>query len=132
MFTYDPKLLTSLSRVRFLIGDTNESDPQLDDYEIAYLLTQYASDSAAAAAAARGIAAKYARRVTEAVGDLKISNSELQSHYAAIATNLGSSGATSGVPTAGGVYQADKDAAASNDSLVQPAFTIGMHDFGGA
>lgn len=132
MFTYDPKLLTSLSRVRFLVGDTNASDAQLDDYEILYLITQYASDAAAAAAAARGIAAKYARRVTEAVGDLKISNSELQAHYTDLAARLAAAGAMWAVPTAGGVYTADKEAAASNDSLVQPSFAIGMHDFGGA
>lgn len=128
-WTYDPALSAARDRVRFMVGDTDSTDEQLQNEEIDYLLTTEVSETSAAIAACQALIAKYSRRVDRQVGSLKISSSKLVDHYTALVETLSVAAARRGVPTAGGVYQSEKDAAAASDALVQPAIRRGIHDF---
>jgi hypothetical protein len=131
-FTYDPQLLSSLDQVRFLIGDTDVHDPQLDDDEVLYLLTENnGAVRAAATAAIDALIAKYARQVDKWVGDLKILASQRYEQYVALRDTLvegGGSPVLMGIPTAGGVYAAENEVARLNTALVPSLFRKGMHD----
>ena len=95
-FTYDIDDLgttTASGRrnaVRFLVGDTDSTDAQVQDDEIAFALAQSADNVYSAAAyVCRTIAAKYARRVdTDLDGALRASYSDLYSHYISLADSL--------------------------------------------
>jgi hypothetical protein len=129
-WSYDQALSTARDRVRFLIGDTDSAEPQFQDEELDYLLTDAVSETAAAVTAVQGLIAKYSRRVDRQVGSLKISSSKMVENYTALLKTLTTSAAAGrGYPTAGGVYQSEKDAAAANDTLVQPSIRRGIHDF---
>ena len=126
-FTYDPT--TDLGRVRLLIGDTDEDTPQFQDSEIAALMAM-SGDSvvATASAACLSLATRYSRFADKQVGDMKVSSSQRATQYYKMAEQHQASAIVQGymVPTAGGVYVADKEAATANSSLVQPSFTTGM------
>ena len=95
-WTYDPTNLGTttaaerLDAVRFLVGDTNTVDQQVQDEEIAFALDQNGNNIYATAAwVAKGIAAKFARLVdVELDGQLSESYSQLQKHYGDLASEL--------------------------------------------
>jgi len=82
MFTYsgDPSA-SDLDQVRFLISDTNETDAELQDEEIYYLLSTWGNAYDAAITACEVISGKYADRTnySRSIGDLSISESYGQS-----------------------------------------------------
>ncbi len=89
----DLKTTTSSGRlnvVRFLVGDTNVDDQQVQDEEISFALGQTNDDIYKASAwVARTIAAKYARYVdVELDGQVSEDYSQLRQHYSALATQL--------------------------------------------
>lgn len=128
-WSYDEQLLdVALNRIRMKLGDTDPSDPQLQDEEIQLLIDETDSDDAATKRAARVLAARYARSVDKWVGDLKILASQRHRAYLDLYESLSGGAQIGGVPTAGGVYVADKEAMQGDDSLVKPAFRRGMHD----
>lgn len=134
-FTYDAETLLDpdsenyeLFQTRFLIGDTVDLGHQFEDSELQMLLTIYTTPMAAAIAATRVLIAKYSKDVDKWVGDLKILASQRVTHYKSLLEELTGMDGFIGEPSAGGVYVADKEAAAANTSLVQPYFTIGMDD----
>ena len=116
--------------VRFLVGDTDANDEQLQDAEIEFLLTRYNSNAFMAAAdAARSIGAKYARRVDKAVGDLKLAYSGLYKHYQALAKDLQRQASLNSVNiTAGGVFKATGEASRADDTILQPPFLDDQFD----
>lgn len=122
--------------VRFLVGDTDDGDPQMQDEEIEFLLTRYGDATTAAGAAARALAGKYTRAVTKAVGDLRIEYSDRAKAYRELAKFLTSS--TGGGSTirplayAGGVSIDDKRANVLDTDRVSPAFVRGRDDYEGA
>lgn len=133
-WSYDSSLTEPLDQVRFMVGDTDSTKPQLQDEEIAFLIDSSGGAAAAAVSACRALAAKYARRVHEEVGDLKLYNEQMFDQYSKLAEQLASQavigGASlSGMPSAGGVYVAEKEAYAADASIVQPSFSRGMHDY---
>lgn len=67
----------SRDAVRFLVADTDSTEPLISDEEIAYLLDLYSEAPLAAVGAARAIAAKFSRESDQArtVGDLSLSES---------------------------------------------------------
>lgn len=69
--------------VRFLVADTDSTDPLITDEEIAYLLDIYTEAPHAAVGAARAIAAKFSREADQArqVGDLHLSESLSQKSF---------------------------------------------------
>lgn len=130
-WTYTPETGDDISRVRLLIGDTNPDDEQMQDEEIQMLLDTEGGVQVAAQKAAFALAAKYARLTDKWVGDLKILASQRARRYQELYQELKTalaSGALYAVPTAGGVYVADKDAQAANEALTQGSFRRDMHD----
>lgn len=74
---------SSKDAVRFMIGDTDSTDPLLQDEEITYLVTIHAAVGMAAVGAARAIAARFSREGDKArtVGDLSLSESLSQKSF---------------------------------------------------
>jgi hypothetical protein len=131
-FTYDVDDLgttTASGRrnaVRFLVGDTDSTDVQVQDDEIAFALAE-SSDNVyeAGAYCCRAIAAKYSRRVdTELDGALSASYSDLHSHYMALAENLeAESKKQSGLGVkAGGLSKAAISVVRQDTDRVTPSF----------
>lgn len=115
-------------RVRLLIGDTEATDPQLQDEEIAWLLAEAGNVYGAAVAACEALAAKYARQVNRSVagaGGLSVSAGDRAQHYRDLAETLQirARKARRPVPFAGGISDAQKDAVEADTDRVAPAFT---------
>jgi hypothetical protein len=131
-FTYYPtKLATNTtSQVRLLIGDVVATDPQMQDEEIAFFLTQRSSVWGAAAECCMTLATKFGRSVDQAVGTAKISFSQMAKAYTAKALLFNARAASmgSGMPYAGALSIADMVNQLSNDDRVEPAFTVGITD----
>jgi len=128
MWSYDPSGGTVTDQVRLLIGDTDSTDQQLQNEELATLIAAAGSTTSAAAMACRTLAARYARFADKWVGDLKILASQKSRAYERLAEQYEDRGAVYAVPSAGGIRLADKEANTANTELVQPAFRIGVHD----
>lgn len=129
MWSYEPSAVAGdRDRLRLLIGDTLVSDQQFQDEELDYLLTSSGNLMSAAATACRALSARYARYADKWVGDLKILASQKARAYERLADQFEARGATYALPSAGGVYVAEKEVAAADSALVQPAFRVGVHD----
>ena len=90
--------------VHFLVGDTDETDPLLQNEEIALLLALYPKPTdkpayLAAAAGAEAIAAKFARKMNASVGPLSQQAEQQYLHYVQLAQQLRLSYATNGQGT---------------------------------
>lgn len=114
--------------VRFLIGDTDTTDQQLQDEEITYLLNINGGDVYdAAIAAARSLASKYSRQADTRIGDYSVSASQRAAAYLALAKELQQQQVANLVhtstPYAGGISVADKQQDETNTDRVRPAFT---------
>lgn len=124
--------------VRFLIGDTNTNDQQLQDAEINYaisLVTPPASPNYIPAIyCAEALAAKYARMVTKSVGDLHVSYTDRLKNFQALATQLRTRATLAMVPfNVGGELLSEKVAAFANGDLITTAARInGMSEPGTA
>lgn len=79
----DP-LNNDVDAVRFLIGDTDSSDPLIQDEEIQYLLSSY-STQFSAYYATRSIAAKFARLCREETGDIEVYANQKFDQYSKLA-----------------------------------------------
>ena len=131
-FTYDIDDLNTTTAtgrrnaVRFLVGDTDPLDVQVQDDEIAFVLTESSNNVYEAGAyCCRAIAAKYSRRVdTELDGALSASYSDLHSHYMALAETLESeSKRQSGLGVkAGGLSKAAISVVREDTDRVTPSF----------
>jgi hypothetical protein len=129
-FSYDTSLATSKDRVRFAIGDTDKDDPQFSNEEITALLTIYGSVTVTASAAARALSAKYSREADKWVGDLKILASQKARAYKDLAESLESAATSAtGVPSAGGISVAQKQAYEADTDRVAPFFKRDMFPY---
>lgn len=123
-WTYDIALATAKDQIRSLIGDTDSTDPLLQDEEIAFYATQESGVYRQAAACCRTVAGKFARRVDRAVGDLRLSSSQQATAYLSLAGELLRKAAVSdAVPYAGGISIGDKDGVEDDTDRVVPKFT---------
>ena len=135
-WTYDPRILVSRDAVRLAIGDTDSTDQQLQDEEIAYLLTLQPVPLAAAITACKRLAARYARQANERTADESFDASVLSQHYRDLATALrddllrGATGAVGGSSTgqaglvyAGGLSINEHIGDSQNSDLMQPIMT---------
>lgn len=88
-FTYsgDPNA-SILDEVRFLIQDTDESEPCLSDEEINYLVLKNKTPMHSALAACYVLIAKFSRAVDEQTGKQSVYASQLQIHYHTLANKL--------------------------------------------
>ena len=130
-YSGDPTSSTR-DELRFLIGDTDEADPQLQDLEIEYLLTQRASTTLAAVFAAETLQSRYARLVDKTVGDLSLKYSQRGEQYAKLAEKLRAQAALSSsfaAPYAGGIRISDKLIDETDSDRAAPAFKRGLQDY---
>jgi hypothetical protein len=131
-FTYYPTQLATnkTSQVRLLIGDVVATDPQMQDEEIAFYLTQRSSVWGAAAECCLTLATKFGRSVDQAVGTAKITFSQMAKAYAGKAAvfNARAAAMGSGLPYAGGLSIADMLNQTKNDDRPGPQFALGMTD----
>lgn len=122
-FTYsgDPAS-SNRDAVRFMVGDTDSTDPLLSDSEIAYLLSVHVEAPSAAVGAARAIAGKFSREADKqrGVGDLSLSESLNQKalSYHHLADHL--------IQLASGITMPPIPKA--NSSALGAEFTIGLLD----
>jgi len=126
--TYTDPSNSNSDFVRFLIGDTDVSNAELQDEEIAAILTETSDEVyTAAAICARALAAKFAKLVDTKFEDVSSDYSNLRDNYYALAQKLevqakkyGSKGF--GAPIAGGLTYSDIRSNEQNDDRVQPKF----------
>lgn len=80
-FTYVDPTSGDRDKVRFLIQDTDSTDPHLQDAEVNYLISVWGNVYAAATYAAEAIATQYAHKTnySRSIGDLSISESHATS-----------------------------------------------------
>lgn len=133
-WTYEPALLNEpargpLMQVRLMIGDTNSADQQMQDEEIAYLLSITAGPGPAAYQACLLLAAKYARKADKQVGDLRIAYSAISKRYTDLAQQVVGTRSLNQIPTAGGVYVSEQEAYEGNSGLRHNSIKRGMHDY---
>lgn len=103
-WTYDPTNLDKstaagrLNVVRFLVGDTESSKPQVENEEINFSLSESQDDVYYASLyIAQSLAAKYARLVnTELDGDLRMEYSDLVTNYRSLSDELSAKAKTIG------------------------------------
>jgi len=95
-WTYDSTDLTTatssgrLNVVRFLVGDTDTTDQQVQNEEITFALSQTSNDVYSAGVyIANSLSAKFARLVdTDLDGQLSEKYSQLQAHYKSLAQTI--------------------------------------------
>lgn len=124
MWTYDLGLTKAKDQIRLLIGDTESTDPLLQDEEITFHANGQSGLYRQAAACARAIAGTFSRRVDRSVGQLKLSSGQQAKAYHDLAQSLMRQAARQdAVPYAGGLSISDKEGVEDNTDRVKPAFT---------
>lgn len=119
--------------VHFLLGDTDSTDPLLQDEEIAFLISEWDGNLYfAAAAGAEKLAEQFAREVSFSGDGANVDFSSLSTNYAAVAQRLRKLGRTQAgrgaLPYAGGISQSDVDQVNADNDRVPTAISMGMHD----
>lgn len=131
-WTYNPAKLSTIPiyQVRRLIGDVLYSDQQMQDDELQFYIDTYGNVWAAAAAAARGLAAQFARLVDTVQGELRTLYGQRVKNYQMIAVSLDiQAKARSGsMVYAGAISQSDKESQVEDTDRVPPQFNIEMWD----
>lgn len=124
-WTYSTTLATGKDQIRLLIGDTDTTDQQLQDEEIAFILSDEGNLYRAAASCAMTIAGKYARRVDYAMnrGEVQETLSQLQTQYTQLAKDLRRRASRDIAAYVGGQSISEKAIDSTNSDLVQPIFT---------
>jgi hypothetical protein len=136
-WTYDSADLdntTSAGRlniVRLLVGDVNEDDPQLQDEEVSFSLSETGNYYYAAAYCCRLLASKYARMVnTQLDGALEAEYSDRIKNYNLLALQMNDfakkfGGKGLGV-SAGGIKISEMELANQDTNRVKPIFNSGQ------
>jgi hypothetical protein len=129
-WTYNLSLLATskLAQVRFLMGDTVATSPQMQDEEINFAITQRGSIYGAAADVCRALSAKLSREADTVDKDLRTMMSSRAKAYAARANALEIQGKVRGgaLPYSGGISILDKVAQELDTDRVPPFFNRGM------
>jgi len=127
--TYDPSLANPLDEVRFALGDVIVEPAEsalLSDEEIGALLAVHDNHvGRAALAAAKSLAARFARLTTMSAGDTSVSMGELAERYRTLVADLQrglARGTGGGLPYAGGISRTDKASREDNTDRVEPSF----------
>lgn len=130
-WTYSGDPATSKSdAVRFLVGDTNPTEPQLQDGEVAFCVAQRSTVYGAAAMACLQIATGYSRQADSVQGPTRTLYSSRARAYAARAAQYESLAAArgGGMPYAGGISVSDKIRVETDSDRVRPAFNVEMDE----
>ena len=115
-----------LDKVRLLVGDTVCSTAFLSDQEIEYFISEEGDADWAAPCAAKAIAAKLARRVTQSAGGVAQTLSDLFKHYNDLSASLLAKASLNATIYAGGLSVAEKQLDRQDTDLVQPYFERGQ------
>jgi len=119
---------------RLLVGDTNTNDQQVSDEEIAFYLSEASNNTyRAAAIAAQGLAAKYARSVDTAFEGVRSSYSQRATHYKQMALQLEAKAVSAGglgMPSAGGISISEIERVDNDTDRVKPVFKQGQFSNG--
>lgn len=128
-YTSDPEN-SNRDAVRLLTGDTDSTDPLLQDSEVDYFLSLYSNAVyPAAAAACDAISSKYARQADTTNGRLSVKASQRSEAYAKKAKELRRDTLLGADVFAGGLTIAGKNALDDDVDAVQPSFKVGMDDY---
>lgn len=129
-FSYDTTLATDKDKVRLFIGDTDSTQPLLQDEEIISLLAMFGSVAVASSTACKNIAARFARYADRVTGDISVRYSQIAETYRALADEIKTSlsALNAPMPYAGGISHADKRAREEDTDRVRPAFTVDLDD----
>jgi hypothetical protein len=117
--------------VRFLLGDTDNTDLLLSDGEIGFLLSEWSNVYDAAAAGADQLAAQFSREIDYSGDGISTTTSELQQQFIQLATQLRQLSKRKGrlaAPYVGGISRADVEKALADGDTIQTMFATGMHD----
>lgn len=127
-WTFDPTLATPKDRVHWLVGDTEASEPLVQDETILFLLGQQPNVYRVAAQVAKQLARYFARQCDIAVlQEVSISLGQRAKAYANLAgeleddANKGYGGGAGAY--AGGISVGDMQAQEADGDRVVPAFT---------
>lgn len=123
-WTYDKPTTSDVDAVRFLVGDTDPNDKQLDDCEIEWLLDDNGNVIGAAICAAIALAAIYSRQYdSRGIGSL----GTIAQHYLDLSKALiAKRGRKAVAAFAGGISRTDKTTRAADSDRVRPEFTRHM------
>ena len=131
-WTYNIAALATspLFQLRLLIGDTLSKDPQFQDEELTWMMTQRSSIYGAASDACRSLSAQMARQADSVQGPLRTAYSTRSRSYAAAAARfeLQAMSRSAGMPYSGHTSQIDYDALAADPDRIAGQFAIGMDD----
>lgn len=121
---------SSLMQVRYLIGDTVAAQPQVQDEEITFALSQRPSIYGAAAMVCRSLSSRLSREADTVDKDLRTTLSARATAYARRAAEYENKAISRGgaLPYAGGISISDKVQNELNTDRVQPQFAIEMDD----
>jgi hypothetical protein len=116
--------------IRFLIGDTIYSDPQLQDPEINFAYTTRGNIWGAAAMLCRALAAQLSRQADVVDQNLRNAYSQRARAYMIRASDYEVQAAirSGAMPYAGGISIADKQQQEQDTDRVAPQFQLGMDD----
>ncbi|MDD5034127.1 MAG: hypothetical protein PHE55_05160 [Methylococcaceae bacterium] len=118
---------SNLDAVRFLVQDTDSTRPLFQDAELNFLIGSEHNVYMAAAAACDIQAARQSSVKSKSVGDLSLSYFGPE-EWKRRGELLRARGSAHQVLSAGGITVAAREALEEDDSLLQPYFTLGMHD----
>ena len=114
----------STDLIRFLIGDTIESDPLLQDEEVNYFLnTVKLSINASACECVLAIIAKISREYDQSVGPVKYTLSQRVKHFKELLKKLEVKRSTGVSPYCGGISISDTESIKSDTDRIEPRFT---------
>lgn len=114
--------------VRFEIPDTDTDNQLVLDEEINYALTVESGPLGAAAHCCEVLARKFAAKADTVIGSLQFKYSASAEVFGDRAKELRARSQAAGIPFAGGISQADKDARADDDDRVQSSAQRGQFD----
>jgi hypothetical protein len=123
-------------KVRFYVGDTDESDQLVQDEEIAFAVAEHSDLRIAAAMVLRALAAKHSRLGSISVGSVSQTLTTIAKAFADRAKELDPFGYSIGgvlllTPKFGGLSISEKEVLADDTDAVQPSFAKGMNDIPG-
>lgn len=116
--------------VRFRIGDTVSTDPQITDEEIAYLLTA-STPAGASIKACQALIAKYSRQADITYSKTSVSASQRAKAYRDLLAILTAEGANAAIPIVGGISEAQKQEVWDDPDAVKPWFPRNEDDIAG-
>ena len=113
---------SKLDKLRFLIQDTDQSEPLFSDDELCYLIEQFDSEERAAIEACYILIAKFSRHVDESEGKQSIKASQIQLNYKALVRELENKISMSPRIFCGGTFVSEYENNKNNPDNMKPQF----------